>query len=65
MKWISVKDKDKSPIINETILVSDGYEVFPAFLDSMHIYKNMLDEPWDELNFDVLFWMPLPLPPES
>lgn len=57
--WISVKDKNNC-IINETILISDGYDVYPGFLDSMHNWRMLNQDLCTDIGFDVLFWQPLP-----
>lgn len=62
-EWISVKEKDNSPIINETILITDGYDVFPAFLDSDLTFRMLDQENCEDIGFHVLYWMPLPSPP--
>lgn len=62
-KWISVKDKSPN-YINETILLSDGYEVFPGFFSSNHEYMINAEEICEEYNFYPTHWMPLPEPPK-
>jgi hypothetical protein len=55
--------KNKKPkIVNETILLSDGFEVIPGFYSSMFEWCEMDGIVTD---LDILFWQPLPPPPED
>ncbi len=66
-QWHSIKDEDNQPIINETILLTDSYEVTPGFLGSNLEYymDGEICEPCELLNFHVTHWMPLPEPPKE
>lgn len=62
-KWISVKDD--TPVINETVIISDGFEVFTGFYSSMHEWHMQNTELCKNVDFDVFYWMPLPEPPNE
>lgn len=62
MKWISIKDQKS--IINETVLITDGYDVFPGFLDSMLEWRLLNQDLCEEIDFHVTHFMYLPDPPK-
>jgi len=62
-KWISVKDglPDNN---NETLLITDGTDVFAGFYCSMLEWHMSNGESCDDIGFDVFYWMYLPEPPK-
>jgi hypothetical protein len=57
--WINLKDK--YPIINELVLITDGFDVIPGFYGSMH--------KWCEIGgietcLDISHYMSFPEPPQ-
>lgn len=63
-EWINVKNR-LPPIVNETILISDGVDVYSGFFDSMHEWRMGLSELCEDLEFNVTHWMPLPDAPKD
>lgn len=63
MKWHKIKDDTCIIPINTTVLVTDGYEVFPAFIDSMLEWRFTNQDVCSDHDFDVFYWMLFPNPP--
>lgn len=61
-QWIKVKEK-KPDICNVTILLSDGFEVYPGFFDSELQFRFNGQDVCEDQDFDVIYWMELPSPP--
>lgn len=63
LSWISVEDEEMDIPINTNLLITDGYEVFIGFYDSMLDWRMADQELCDCLQFHVSHWMEFPNPP--
>lgn len=63
-EWINIKDKENEPVVNETILLTDGREVYSGFLDSELEYRLSSQDSCEDIDFFVTHWMQFPEPPK-
>lgn len=62
-EWIEVRER-MPDYANETILISDGSEVYSGFFSSNHEFCFNSMDVCDEQDFHVSHWMPLPEAPK-
>ncbi len=65
MEWKNTKNTLQDIPVNTNILITDGYEVFVGFYDSMHEWRMIDQELCIDIDFDVIYWMEFPLPPKE